>query len=265
MKQIGIAGIGVIGPGISNWEDAVAVLTGAEDFDPQAEVPTESPVSLPANERRRVTPLIRMVLQCCEDPLSGYSAEYPPLQSVFSSSCGGLETADKILRSLTLPHKPVSPTQFHNSVHNAPAGYWLIASGVRSGSISISAHDSSFGAGLLNAVSNVLIGDGPTLLVSYDYMAPPILRESRPYLGSFAVGLVLVDAPMRWTIEVDLRESDNCDKMGDMVLEAMRLGNPAARSLPLLARMAGDRPGQVRLPYLPNLDININVVRHARS
>ena len=147
MRRLGIAGIGVIGPSIDGWRDAVAALTGFASFSAESEVRTAVAAGLPANERRRVPKLTRMVLQCCDDTLSECSAEYPAICSVFASSCGDLVVADQILRALALPEKPVSPTLFHNSVHNSPAGYWSKARGDRSGSTSVSAHDSSFRRG----------------------------------------------------------------------------------------------------------------------
>lgn len=263
MNRLGIAGIGVVGPGINGWRDAVAVLTGSAGFSAQAEVPGTAPSTLPANERRRVSPLIRMVLQCCEDTVSECSAEYPAVRSVFASSCGDLVIVDKILRALALPDKPVSPTLFHNSVHNSPAGYWSIARGGRAGSVSVSAHDSSFVAGLLNAAGLVLSDAGPALLVAYDCAAPPTLEPFRPFLASFAVGLLLVDAPTRWSMSVQLHEGNPYSTLDDPALEAMRVGNPAARSLPLLTLLAADRTGEITLPYLSDMSVVIDIQRHA--
>ena len=168
-------------------------------------------------------------------------AEYPTVHSVFASSCGDLVIADKILRSLALPDKPVSPTLFSNSVHNSPAGYWSIAHGDQTSSISVSAGDASFAAGLLNSTGLVLSDAGPILFVAYDFVAPPALAPFRRFLASFACGLLLTDEPARWSLSVQLDEGNGCTTMDDPALEAMRLGNPAARSLPLLGA-AGGRP-----------------------
>ena len=262
MSRIGIAGLGVIGPGIGSWPDAAAMLTGAESFSVQAQVPQAVPASLPANERRRVSPMIRMVLQCCEETLAESSSEFPAVRSVFASSCGDLVLVDKILRALTMPDKPVSPTLFHNSVHNSVAGYFSIARGDCSGSISVSARDSSFVAGLLSAAGLVLSGAGPTLLVAYDCTAPPALAPFRPFLASFAVGMLLIDSPAPWSMSVQLVEEYSDTVLNDPALEAMRLGNPAARALPLLALLAGDRTGEVALPYLSEMNAVIDVESH---
>ena len=46
----------------------------------------------------------------------------------------------------------VSPTRFHNSVHNAAAGYWTIGAGAMQPATAISAFDASFAQGLLEAM-----------------------------------------------------------------------------------------------------------------
>ena len=263
MTRLGIAGIGVIGPGIDGWHDAAAVLTGVASFSAEAEVPTAAAAGLPANERRRVPPLTRMVLQCCEDTLSDCFAEYPAISSVFASSCGDLGVADQILRALARPEKPVSPTLFHNSVHNSPAGYWSKVRGDRSGSISISAYDSSFVAGMLSAAGVVVCNAGPTLLVAYDAVPPHALAPFRKLRASFAVGLLLVDVPARWSMSIRLCEKTLCTTLDDPALEAMRVGNPAARSLPLLKQLATYRTSRVVLPYLSDMSVVIDIESHA--
>ena len=226
------------------------MLIGAEGFSAQAQVPQAVPASLPANERRRMSPMIQMVLQCCEETLAECPSELPAVHTVFASSCGDLVLVDKILRALTMPGKPVSPTLFHNSVHNSAAGYFSIARGDSSSSISVSARDSSFVAGLLSAAGLVLSGVGPTLLVAYDFTAPPALAPFRPFLASFAVGMLLIDSEAPRSMSIQLIEENSATILNDPALEAMRLGNPAARALPLLELLATDRTGEVALPYL---------------
>jgi hypothetical protein len=56
-----------------------------------------------------------------------------------------------------MAEKMVSPTLFHNSVHNTPAGYFSIATGIQTASVSLSAGDNTFSAGLIEALTQVLI------------------------------------------------------------------------------------------------------------
>jgi hypothetical protein len=44
-------------------------------------------------------------------------------------------------------------------------------------------------------------------------------------------------------------------QMQDSVLEKLRLSAPAARSLPLLEKIAQQQPAQIVLPYLPGLNL----------
>ena len=61
--------------------------------------------------------------------LSGIAA--PDAAVVFASGDADGENLHHILESLATPEHEVSPTRFHNSVHNAAAGYWNIATGAR--------------------------------------------------------------------------------------------------------------------------------------
>ncbi|MET0042628.1 MAG: beta-ketoacyl synthase chain length factor, partial [Candidatus Thiodiazotropha sp. 6PLUC3] len=79
---------------------------------------------------------IKIALQAAEEALRDYSDSEGVL-SVFSSSEGDLDIIDQICLALSQEDRPVSPTQFHNSVHNAPAGYWSIGSGSHQGSTSL--------------------------------------------------------------------------------------------------------------------------------
>ena len=59
------------------------------------------------------------------------------LPTVFSSSDGDGEVLASMLAALAQPQVVLSPTLFHNSVFNAPAGYWSIGSGAHAASITV--------------------------------------------------------------------------------------------------------------------------------
>jgi hypothetical protein len=181
-----------------------------------------------------------------------------PPRSVFASSGGDLGIVDRICCALGEPDRPVSPTHFHNSVHNAPAGYWAIGAGCRAGSLSLSGYDGSFAAGLLEAAALVASGDAPVLLVAYDTLPPASFAAARPIGAAFGVALALVPpgheaGPVIARLHIGLVAADDGadgDPLADAALEALRLANPAARALPLLAAIARGAPATVRLPYI---------------
>lgn len=161
---------------------------------------------------------------------------------VFSSSNGDSDTVHEILCVLASDRREVSPTRFHNSVHNAPAGYWAVATGSREPSTSLCAFDDSFSAGLLDAAVQATIDDRPVTLAAYDLPYPEPLHGVRPIDSLFATALVLTPRPTNRTVAAlnitPGRTVRPTTAMTDARFERLRLGNPAARSLPLLAALA---------------------------
>jgi hypothetical protein len=250
MRMIGlrILGAGLIGPGLDGWPAAsLALRNGGTRY---ASGPTQIPAPglLPANERRRTTACIKLALASAEQAVQEAGLDPAELASVFSSSHGDMQVCDHLCRALATDDKPVSPTQFHNSVHNAPAGYWSIAIGSRRPSTSLAVSDSSFTAGLLEAVLQSRTGGRPVLLACYDHPAPAPLDAAAPLTAPFAVALV-VQADENGPLRLSL--SDGAEtRLTQTELEHLRLGNPAARALPLLAALADDLPATVLLPHL---------------
>ena len=77
----------------------------------------------------------------------------------------------------------MSPTKFHNSVHNAAAGYWTIGTGCMAPSNSLSGYECSFAAGLLEAAAQCAADRRPVLLVGFDVAArrpASVTRQPRP-------------------------------------------------------------------------------------
>ncbi len=262
--KLGIMAVGVTGPGLPDWQAAQTVLQGRAAFDLTAALPQMAPALLPANERRRTTPLIKLALQCAQDALQQSATPATDLAAVFACASGDLDVLDRILNALCLPGKPISPTDFHNSVHNAPAGYWSIASRSHAPATSLSAFDASFSAGLLEAATLVSVEGRHVLLVAYDMPPPPTLHPCRPLPAAFAVALLLSPDPVQsphTQIEITLNsDTQPLSQMDAAGLEALRTGNPAARVLPLLQLLARHTAGQVTLPAMHGQQLHLEVM-----
>lgn len=256
MMQVYVAGIGLVMPGVADWQQAKQVLGDPTGYDVSAALTPMAKNLLPANERRRTTHLIQMALHCGEEAVQNWQGD---LASVFASSCGDQEIVDKIMQVLTRPARPVSPTQFHNSVHNAPAGYWSILSGSNAPSTSIGAWDASFSAGLLEAATQVVTEHQQVLLVAYDYPPPARLLNNRQITAPFAVALLLMQDASGPALDIALERSRGETILVDSSLESLRLANPAARSLPLMQLLAAGQGGEVNLPYMNDQLLNIQV------
>lgn len=258
MIALTVRAIGLLAPGLAGWQASLPVLRGEAPYRPAADLPPLKPALLPPGERRRATAVIRLALAAADDALATVDPPVMPsgLSSVFASSSGDLETFDRICRALQDADRPVSPTHFHNSVHNAPAGYWAIAASSTHSSTSLSAYDGSFAAGLLETAS-IVAGDGaPVLLVAYDAPAPQPLAAKRPISVAFAVALLCTPISADSCIArlaVSTAAADQESGLADTDLERLRRGNPAARSLPLLWAIARGTASTITLPAATGL------------
>jgi hypothetical protein len=254
--EAGIAGAGLWGPGLEGWAASLPVLRGEAAYVP-APSPPPAPAILPANERRRTGPVIRLALAVAGEAAARAAVAPASLPCVFASSNGDSPVVTGILETLAQADadaRMVSPTGFHNSVHNAAAGYWSIATGSRQAVSCLGCHDDSWAAGLLLALSELRRHGGPVLLCAYDHPMPPPLDAKRPTLGSFGAALVLV--PPRPGLA--LLRAEYADGPADAALaaplgEALRplaAGNPAGRALRLLEMLARGLSGPCPVGYL---------------
>ncbi len=139
-----------------------------------------APQSLPPAERRRTGLAIKVALAVAFDAIAAGQLDARQLATVFTSSGADNDNCDAICKTLASDDRSISPTRFHNSVHNAPAGYWGIASGAMTPATVLCAHDASFGAGLLEALTQVAVEGLGTLLIAYDMPYPEPLHAKRP-------------------------------------------------------------------------------------
>jgi hypothetical protein len=256
---VGIAGIGLLGPGLGGWAQSAAVLTGAAPYAPAPLIPP-APTLLPATERRRTGPSVRLALAVATEAVQDSGLPPEELDTVFVSSNGEGQVITSILEALHTPDGAISPTQFHNSVHNAAAGYWGIAVGSARPSVSLGGHDGVLATGLLHAAAQVAVGRRPVLFVAHDVPLPAPLDALRPTGQSFALALVLAPeggAHGRITLTQEAGAADAPALPAG--LAALNDANPVARALPLLVAIAGGKGGSVRLPLLEDACLAVAV------
>jgi hypothetical protein len=253
-------GIGMLGPGLPDWPSARAILAGAVPYRMQA---TEIPATalLPPAERRRVGRTVRTALVVGSEAIGTTTMAAASLKSVFTSSGGDGVNCDEICRVLASSDRQISPTRFHNSVHNAPAGYWSIAHNATAASTSLGGFDGSFSVGLIAAMSQVVVDQCPVLLIAYDTDYPEPLRAKRPIPDAFGVALLLTPSGSTASLGRLAINFSDCaaDRLDEPQLEELRVSIPAARSLPLLRRLARGESGRVTLEYLSPLQLAVEV------
>ena len=255
-----VSGLGVLGPGLANWPEAAAVLSGNRAYRPAATVPPV-PTMLPPAERRRVGRVVKLALAIALEATAQAGENPAELASVFSSSGGDGHNCHELCQALSLAGREISPTRFTNSVHNAAAGYWSIGMGAMAQSNVLCAFDASFTAGLLEALTQIAVDRAPVLLVAYDSEYPQPLRAKRPIPDAFGVALLLT--PQRRASSVASLHaalSDlECDRFTDPELEALRCAFPVGRALPLLRLLAARNKGTAILDYLDVSRLQVQV------
>ena len=190
--RIYVEAVGVLAPGLKDWDSAKPILAGEQDY---LATPLEvvTPACLPAAERRRSSANVRLAIAAAEQALSQTPLAPHDMTMVFSSREAAGVITHQICEVLAGSRETlqVSPTQFHNSVHNAPSGYFSIAMNAKLAASSVCRGPWSFAAGLLNAATQALAENVPVLYVCYDSPLPAPLSDVMPVLESTAIALVL--------------------------------------------------------------------------
>ncbi len=259
-----VDGIGLLGPGLSSWAQGRQQL---DDNLPHAiaRCVLPLPMALPAAERRRAGAVVKVALAVGQEAVTASGQQVDTLPSVFSSSSGDTLNCHEICSALASGDRMISPTRFHNSVHNAASGYWSISSGAMASSSVLCGRDASFAAGLLEAMTQAVVDDCPVLLVAYDCAYPEPLRSKRPIPDSMGVALVLLprrSARSLASITFDaanLLTTAAADTMEDTELELLRETIPAARALPLLRAIAKKQATPVVLSYQDDTQMALEV------
>jgi hypothetical protein len=194
MMRIHLEGIGIHAPGLAGWEQAGAVLAGRAAYDPQPPARL-APALLPPDVRRRTTEHIRLAVEVASQAVAQAQRDAARLHSVFASSESDGAITHNICEEVARETPEVSPTRFHNSVNNAPAGYWCMATGARGPSTSLAGFDATFAMGLLEAACQLHTEAEAVLLVAHDTPLPEPLNGVRPMTAAFGLGLVLTRDP----------------------------------------------------------------------
>jgi hypothetical protein len=234
--RIVIEGIGFWANGLPNWSAAQAFQRDGSLAEGAARRP--APELLPPNERRRAPDTVALAIEVAQAACRAADCDPATLSSVFTSTHGDLAITDYMCSTLAENPLGISPTRFHNSVHNAAAGYWTIGNGCMAPATAISAYDASFAQGLIEAIAQLADDASRVLLVGYDAQsAGPLAPVSRSE-GLLGGALVLGRGPRAGAISLDVTLQS-----GGARGEAGRLGellgaNAMAPMLPLFALLA---------------------------
>jgi hypothetical protein len=244
-----IDGIGFWAPGIPDWPSLLGVLE-RDDFAMPDTNARPSPSTLPPTERRRAPEPVLLASEVAGQACAMAGRDPSTLACVFTSMHGDLAITDAMCTTLAADPRELSPTRFHNSVHNAPAGYWTVAAHCHASATAVSAGRGSFAAGLFEAALEVHSENQSVMLSAYDIAARGPLAEVAPSALPFATAFVLSPTRgerslARLSLQLAQHETVAVDVPRPL---ASFVRNPmAAQALPLLVALAQKRVAEIML------------------
>lgn len=255
--RVYVEGVGLWSPQLADFAALKAVLAGVVPEPPSAR---PAAATLPPNERRRAPESVLLAVEVAGQAVAMSGRDAATLACVFASSHGDQPVTDYMCATLAQAPLEMSPTRFHNSVHNAAVGYWTIATGCHQPSTAIAAMHASFGAGLLEAVTQVIADRRPVLLVGSDTRGSGPLAEITECEQPFGCALVLAPEATASTMAMlELQLTPGLPiTLPDPLLAPWCQRNASAPALPLLAVLVR-RFGRCRLAAAPMLGLQIDV------
>jgi hypothetical protein len=124
---------------------------------------------------------------------------------VVVSSFGEIETTVELLAQLADPQGPVSPTKFHNSVHNTATGYMSIASGNHREATALAGGAHNLEIALLELLAGLAIDGGDAaLIIAEEALPSPFVRPDADPTFAIAIHFAADPAAERHPSSLDL-------------------------------------------------------------
>lgn len=260
--RVAIAGVAFWASRLPGWELAQAVIRGEQ---PAPETPSArpSPTLLAPTERRRAPDTVAVALEVAARACEAAARKPADLPSVFASTHGDTAISDYMCSTLAATPTLISPIKFHNSVHNAAAGYWSIGTGSLAPYTAISAYEYTFAAGLLEAATQVVCEHRPVLYVAFDIESKGALATMAASRGLLGAALVL--APVghqqqhRKMILTTETLSSPDPTPARSAVASLVADNAMAPCLPLFEVLANSSPRTLRLSLCRSTALNVQV------
>lgn len=267
MTDVDVVGLGVWSESFSNWEEFCHVLSGGSAETGR----TLKPQAIAPNERRRAPLSVKMAVEVMDQACRMAALEPATVATVFASALGDMHITEYMCRTLADAPLAISPTRFHNSVHNAATGYWSIATQSHCPSSAVSGYSNSVSMAILDGAIQAVEEQIPVLVTVQEVATAPAFKSVYEWTQPFSAAMLLSPVGMCSSNIASLRLSAS----GNLVEPPQPVhipgvdlsGNPAARLLPLLIAIAEQRDTDMQLPLSrgSSLAISIDVGCQARQ
>lgn len=260
--RVAIAGVAFWASRLPGWELAQAVIRG-ERPSPETASARPSPTLLAPTERRRAPDTVAVALEVAARACEAAGRKPADLPSVFASTHGDTAISDYTCATLAVTPTLISPIKFHNSVHNAAAGYWSIGTGSLAPYTAISAHEYTFGAGLLEAATQVVCEHRPVLYVAFDIESKGALATMAASRGLLGAALVLAPISRHQQHRKVILTTETGSSLEPTPARSaaapLLFENAMAPCLPLFEVLAYPNPRTVRFRLSRNTALNVQV------
>jgi Beta-ketoacyl synthase, N-terminal domain len=209
------------------------------------------PSILPPNERRRAPDTVAVALQVAQAACADAGCDPAQLPMVFASTYGDLAITDYMCSTLAKAPTTLSPTRFHNSVHNAAAGYWSIATGCHQPYCALGAGRYTFANGLFAAALQACADHTDVLFVAYDIDAHGEQMRIADSQGMLGVALVLTRQGSGRSLELTVVAASPADP------GVAGSANAMAACLPLITALECGSVQLLRLPLGPQSTLQV--------
>ena len=228
------APVTILGSGLCIPDEDIAGELGFADTGIDAAV-------LAPMVRRRTSTATRVAITAADRACTAAGIGHK-LPAIFVSCVGEMQVTDKLCRAITQQEYPLSPTLFHNSVHNTAAGYWSMATGSMAAMQAMAALDDGFALGLLEAWCQLQTVSEQVLLVVYDETMPEqLLPDYRWKACAFAL---VLDRETRDRPLLHRPIQANKASLSDIDFPAR---NPAMAALPLFQTLQQGNRGEQQI------------------
>jgi len=154
MKPVSIHKSSILLPEIYSIQDfSNRIVSGQWDSIPdQIALPKSN--LIPSRMKRRMSRLTQMAVESTYQAREGLQS-FADIPLIVGSSNGEINTIGKIMLEIFDDPALLSPTQFHNSVHNTAPGYWCILSKLHHSAETVSSGELTFEFTIIDALTKL--------------------------------------------------------------------------------------------------------------
>lgn len=258
MAEVVIMGLGTWSPRHADWQGFCAALASGEWPDEVKLLPD----LIPPRERRRAPQLVKMAIEVMDQACKMASVQPADVAVIFSSAMGDMQITDYMCSTLAQEPRLISPTKFHNSVHNAAPGYWSIATGSFCPTSAVSAFELTPSMAFLEAAIQCVEEQIPVIAVTQEVAAPYPLMDicpcSIPFSAAFLIAPSGFTTKPICTIDFSVTQDPTEWPVLDPRLAAFE-SNMSARLLPLMTSIAEDKTIDLCLPLTDSLSLSLSL------